>query len=45
MDLTTIDTKLIERDYRNKFDFIEDFNLMLLNCLVYNGVENGKGIL
>lgn len=42
MDLTLIDTKLIERDYRNKFDFIEDVNLMLLNCLTYNGLENGS---
>lgn len=41
MDLSTIENKLIERDYRNKFEFIDDMNLMFLNCLTYNGIESG----
>ena len=41
MDLSTMETKLLERDYRNKFEFIDDMNLIFLNCLAYNGLENG----
>ncbi len=42
MDLETMDAKLGERDYKNKFEFIDDMNLMFLNCLEYNGWNSGK---
>uniref|UniRef100_A0A915JK67 Bromo domain-containing protein n=1 Tax=Romanomermis culicivorax TaxID=13658 RepID=A0A915JK67_ROMCU len=38
MDLETIEDKLIERKYSSKKEFIEDINLVLLNCLQYNGI-------
>ncbi|KHJ45944.1 Bromodomain protein [Trichuris suis] len=40
MDLETIEAKLMNREYKNKLEFIEDINLMLLNCLEYNGLRN-----
>uniref|UniRef100_A0A914VDY2 Bromo domain-containing protein n=1 Tax=Plectus sambesii TaxID=2011161 RepID=A0A914VDY2_9BILA len=40
MDLQTMESKLLEREYRNKFDFIEDMNNLLLNCLTYNGIDS-----
>ncbi|CDW58661.1 Bromodomain domain containing protein [Trichuris trichiura] len=42
MDLETIEAKLMNREYKNKLEFIEDINLMLLNCLEYNGLKNGS---
>lgn len=42
MDLETIEDKLLERDFKNKAEFIKAINLMLLNCLKYNGIYSGK---
>ncbi|XP_003379620.1 putative bromodomain protein [Trichinella spiralis] len=41
MDLHTIEAKLYSREYRNKIEFIEDVNAMLINCLEFNGLKNG----
>ncbi|KRX73411.1 Cat eye syndrome critical region protein 2, partial [Trichinella sp. T6] len=40
MDLHTIEAKLYSREYRNKIEFIEDVNAMLINCLEFNGLKN-----
>ena len=45
MDLSTIETKILEREYRRKSDFIDDVNLMFLNCLKFNGVLSGMYVL
>ena len=44
MDLETVENKLLQREYKNKFDFIDDMNLIFLNCLEYNGWNSGKCI-
>ncbi|KAJ8298613.1 hypothetical protein KUTeg_022673 [Tegillarca granosa] len=40
MDLSTIDKKLHNRDYRTVKGFISDFNLMFNNCRKFNGLES-----
>ena len=42
MDLSTIEMKLLERKYKKKIDFVKDMDLMLVNCLNYNGLYSGE---
>lgn len=45
MDLETIEDKLLDREFKCKADFIKSINLMLVNCLKYNGIYSGERIL
>ncbi|XP_062917735.1 uncharacterized protein LOC134353583 isoform X1 [Mobula hypostoma] len=40
MDLSTIEKKLSEKKYNNKWAFVSDFRLMFENCEQYNGKGN-----
>lgn len=42
MDLATIEKKLTNRAYRTKNRFVQDLNLMLDNCRLYNGENSGR---
>ena len=42
MDLSTIEMKLIDRDYKLLSEFQEDITLMFNNCRLYNGASSGK---
>jgi histone acetyltransferase len=42
MDLSTIEIKLLEREYSHISQLIDDVNLMLNNCLTYNGEYSGR---
>lgn len=35
-----MEVKLAEREYKTMMDFVNDMNLMLLNCLTYNGTHS-----
>ena len=41
MDIETVESKLLEKEYKNKEEFIDDINLIFFNCLKYNGINNG----
>lgn len=43
MDLSTIEVKLLEREYKTMGELVDDFNLLLNNCLLYNGPYSGNG--
>ncbi|XP_048779537.2 uncharacterized protein LOC125682944 isoform X2 [Ostrea edulis] len=43
MDLATIEKKLTNRAYRTKNRFVQDLNLMLDNCRLYNGENSELG--
>ena len=40
MDLGTIDNKLKHNDYTNVANFVSDFELILANCIKFNGTEH-----
>ena len=40
MDLSTIEKKLRESEYRDAQEFKADFDLIINNCITFNGVEN-----
>ncbi|VDP05646.1 unnamed protein product [Soboliphyme baturini] len=40
MDFETMQHKIESRDYTNKCQFIDDMNLVFLNCLQYNGLKS-----
>ena len=42
MDLSTIETKLLERGYKMVSEFKTDISLMFSNCRLYNGPESGN---
>ncbi len=41
MDLVTMEKKLTERQYTQKEEFLDDFDLIVTNCIEYNGKDNG----
>lgn len=42
MDLTKMEEKLDNGHYKNFDKFKADFQLIVNNCRLYNGVENGS---
>ncbi|XP_013403178.1 uncharacterized protein LOC106168598 [Lingula anatina] len=40
MDMSTIEKKVKNREYRSRREFIGDYKLMFSNCLEYNGPES-----
>lgn len=41
MDLTKMEDRLDQQYYKNFDKFKSDFQLIVNNCRLYNGVENG----
>lgn len=39
MDLGTMEKKLVEQKYDTIKDFIDDFNLIISNCMIFNGED------
>lgn len=39
IDLSSIRSKAVALSYKNSLEFLEDFNLLLCNCITFNGQE------
>jgi len=42
MDISVIRAKAGRKEYKNKTQFMDDFNLIVENCVKYNGPTSGK---
>lgn len=44
MDLSTVQNKVSNRTYKTRQEFLDDFELIVNNCLQYNGDDTCKFI-
>lgn len=42
MDLSTISSKFLNREYKTMWDIDKDFKKMVDNCKLYHGQHSGK---